>query len=74
MLAGIVVATALLVPVLGWPLAGAGMILGSAYVLGARSFPRVALAAAGISLLSWIVLDRLLGVGLPGGPLMGVFG
>lgn len=73
MLAGIVVATALLIPVLGWPLAGTGLFWGAAYVLGARSFPRDALVAAAISLITWIVFDPLLGVDLPGGPLMGVF-
>jgi putative tricarboxylic transport membrane protein len=68
MLAGVVVAGALLTPILGWPLAGAGLIWGSAYLLGARSFPRTPLVAAGISLLTWIVFD------LPGSPLMGLFG
>jgi putative tricarboxylic transport membrane protein len=73
MLAGLVVAAALLVPVLGWPLTGAGLFYGVAYVLGARSFPRDLLVAAAVSLLTWVVFDALLGVDLPGGPLMGVF-
>lgn len=73
MLAGLVVATALLIPLLGWPLAGAGLFWGASYVLGARSFPRDPLVAAGISLVTWILFDPLLGVDLPGGPLMGVF-
>jgi putative tricarboxylic transport membrane protein len=73
MLAGLVVAAALLVPLLGWPLTGAGLFWGAAHVLGARSFPRDPLVAAGLSLATWIVFDPLLGVDLPGGPLMGVF-
>ena len=73
MLAGIIVAAALLIPILGWPLTGAGLFWGAAYVLGARSFPRDPLVAAGLSLSTWIVFDALLGVDLPGGPLMGVF-
>jgi putative tricarboxylic transport membrane protein len=73
MLAGLVVATALLIPILGWPITGAGLFWGASYVLGARSFPRDPLVAAGVSLLTWILFDPLLGVDLPGGPLMGVF-
>jgi putative tricarboxylic transport membrane protein len=73
MLAGVVVAAALLIPVLGWPITGTGLFWGAAYVLGARSFPRDVLVAAAVSLLTWIVFDPLLGVDLPGGPLMGVF-
>ena len=46
---------------------------GAAYTLGSRAFPRDPLIAAGVSLLAWIVFDPLLGVDLPGGPLMGVF-
>ena len=73
MLAGLVVAAALLIPILGWPITGAGLFWGAAYVLGARAFPRDPLVAAGVSLLTWILFDPLLGVDLPGGPLMGVF-
>lgn len=73
MLAGLMVAAALLIPILGWPLTGAGLYWGAAYVLGARSFPRDPLVAAGVSLVTWILFDPLLGVDLPGGPLMGVF-
>jgi putative tricarboxylic transport membrane protein len=73
-LAGVLVATAALIPVLGWPLAGTGLFWGTTYALGSRSFPRDPLIAAGVSLTTWIVFDGLLGVDLPGGPLMGVFG
>jgi putative tricarboxylic transport membrane protein len=30
--------------------------------------------AAGVSLVTWVLFDALLGVDLPGGPLMGLFG
>lgn len=74
MLAGVLVATAALIPIIGWPLAGMGLFWGATYTLGSRSFPRDPLIAAGVSLVTWIVFDALLGVDLPGGPLMGVFG
>lgn len=74
LLAGVLVATAAAIPVLGWPLAGTGLFWGATYALGSRSVPRDPLIAAGVSLTTWIVFDALLGVDLPGGPLMGVFG
>ena len=73
-LAGVLVATAAVIPILGWPLAGMGLFWGATYALGSRSFPRDPLIAAGVSLATWIVFDALLGVDLPGGPLMGVLG
>lgn len=72
-LAGLLVATAALIPVLGWPIAGTVLFWGATYALGSRSFPRDPLIAVGVSLVTWIVFDALLGVDLPGGPLMGVF-
>lgn len=74
LLAGVLVATAALIPLLGWPLAGMGLFWGATYALGSRSVPRDPLIAAGVSLVTWILFDALLGVDLPGGPLMGVFG
>ncbi len=71
-LAGVLVATAAAIPILGWPLAGMGLFWGARYALGSRSFPRDPLIAAGVSLTTWIVFDALLGVDLPGGPLMGL--
>jgi putative tricarboxylic transport membrane protein len=72
MLAGVLVATAVLIPLLGWPLAGMGLFWGATYALGSRAVPRDPLIAAGVSLATWFVFDALLGVDLPGGPLMGV--
>jgi len=74
LLAGVVLATAALIPILGWPLAGMGLFWGATYALGSRAVPRDPLIAAAVSLATWIVFDGLLGVDLPGGPLMGLIG
>lgn len=74
MLAGVLIATAVVIPIVGWPLAGMGLFWGAAYTLGSRRPVADPLIAAGVSLLTWIVFDPLLGVDLPGGPLMGVLG
>jgi putative tricarboxylic transport membrane protein len=73
MLAGVLIATALLIPIVGWPLAGMALFWGAAYTLGSRRPVADPLIAAGVSLATWIVFDPLLGVDLPGGPLMGLF-
>ena len=73
MLAGVLIAAAVLIPIIGWPLAGMALFWGAAYTLGSRRPLADPLIAAGISLATWIVFDPLLGVDLPGGPLMGVF-
>ena len=74
MLAGVLIATALLIPIVGWPLAGMAPVLGRG--LHARLPPaggRPADRGRACRWLTWIVFDPLLGVDLPGGPLMGVF-
>ncbi len=73
MLAGVLLATAALIPIVGWPLAGMGLFWGAAYTLGSRNPVLDPLIAAGVSLATWILFDPLLGVDLPGGPLMGLF-
>ena len=73
MLAGVLIATAVLIPIVGWPLAGMALFWGAAHTLGSRRPVADPLIAAGVSLLTWILFDPLLGVDLPGGPLMGVF-
>ena len=73
MLAGVLIATAALIPIVGWPLAGMGLFWGAAYTLGSRKPVLDPLIAGGVSLATWIVFDPLLGVDLPGGPLMGLF-
>jgi putative tricarboxylic transport membrane protein len=72
LLAGVLLATTALLPLVGWPLAGTLLFGGSAYALGSRTVVRDVLIAAAVSLTTWIVFDTLLGVDLPGGPLMGV--
>ncbi|MEV3854619.1 tripartite tricarboxylate transporter TctB family protein [Streptomyces sp. NPDC050095] len=72
LLAGVFLATAVLIEPLGFPIAGALLFWGAAYALGSRHLPRDPLIAAALSLLTYAVFNNLLGVPLPGGPLMGV--
>ncbi|MFD0424815.1 tripartite tricarboxylate transporter TctB family protein [Streptomyces parvus] len=72
LLTGVFLATAVLIGPLGFPIAGALLFWGSAYALGSRHHDRDPLIAAGLSLFTYFVFDNLLGVPLPGGPLMGV--
>ncbi|WP_030560145.1 tripartite tricarboxylate transporter TctB family protein [Streptomyces aureocirculatus] len=72
LLAGVFLATAVLIEPVGFPVAGALLFWGAAYALGSRSFHRDPLIAAGLSLATYVVFNNLLGVPLPGGPLMGV--
>ncbi|GAA2608359.1 tripartite tricarboxylate transporter TctB family protein [Actinomadura fulvescens] len=72
MLAAAFLANVALIEPLGFPISMSIMFWGSVYALGSRSFGRDPLIAAGLSLVTWFVFDRLLGVPLPGGPLMEV--
>jgi len=72
LLTGVFLAFAALIGPLGFPVSGALLFWGSAYALGSRHLDRDPLIAAGLSLLTYFVFDNLLGVPLPGGPLMGV--
>ncbi|WP_369214628.1 tripartite tricarboxylate transporter TctB family protein [Streptomyces flavofungini] len=72
LLAGVFLATAVLIEPLGFPLAGALLFWGSAYALGSRSLHRDPLIAAMLAVVTYEVFNNLLGVPLPGGPLMGV--
>jgi putative tricarboxylic transport membrane protein len=65
-------ANAALIDIVGFPISGAIMFWGAAYALGSRNFTRDPLIAAGLSLVTFVVFNNLLGVPLPGGPLMGV--
>ncbi|MET8978866.1 tripartite tricarboxylate transporter TctB family protein [Streptomyces sp. NPDC004539] len=71
-LAGVFLAAAVLIEPAGFPVAGALLFWGAAFVLGSRRFDRDPLIAAGLSFGTYILFDHLLGVPLPGGPLMGV--
>ncbi|MFF4171567.1 tripartite tricarboxylate transporter TctB family protein [Streptomyces sp. NPDC001744] len=72
LLTGVFLAFAVLIGPVGFPVAGALLFWGAAHVLGSRHLRRDPLIAAALSLLTYVVFDRLLGVPLPGGPLMGV--
>jgi putative tricarboxylic transport membrane protein len=66
-------ANAALIGVVGFPISGAILFWGAAYALGSRSFVRDPLIAAGMSVITFVLFNNLLGVPLPGGPLMEVF-
>ncbi|MDX2758329.1 tripartite tricarboxylate transporter TctB family protein [Streptomyces europaeiscabiei] len=72
LLAGVFLGAAVLIEPLGFPIAGALLFWGAAYTLGSRRLDRDPLIAAVISLVTYAVFNNLLGVPLPGGPLMGV--
>lgn len=65
-------ANAALIDVVGFPISGTIMFWGAAYALGSRNLVRDPLIAAGLSLVTFVVFNNLLGVPLPGGPLMEV--
>ncbi|ANJ06195.1 MULTISPECIES: tripartite tricarboxylate transporter TctB family protein [Streptomyces] len=72
LLSGIFLGAAALIEPAGFPVAGALLFWGAAFALGSRRVDRDPLIAAVLSLLTYVVFDKLLGVPLPGGPLMGV--
>jgi putative tricarboxylic transport membrane protein len=71
-LAGVFLAFAVLIGPVGFPIAGALLFWGAAFALGSRHLHRDPLIAAVLSLVTYFVFNNLLGVPLPGGPLMGV--
>ncbi|EHY89470.1 tripartite tricarboxylate transporter TctB family protein [Saccharomonospora azurea] len=71
-LSGAFLANAALIDVVGFPLSSALMFWGTAYALGSRNTVRDPLIAAVLSVTTWFVFNELLGVSLPGGPLMEV--
>jgi putative tricarboxylic transport membrane protein len=66
-------ANAALIGVVGFPISGAILFWGAAYALGSRNLVRDPLIAAGMSIVTFLLFNNLLGVPLPGGPLMEVF-
>lgn len=72
LLAGVFLGSAVLIEPLGFPAAGALLFWGAAFALGSRRADRDPLIAAVVSLVTYAVFNNLLGVPLPGGPLMGV--
>ncbi|SED66687.1 putative tricarboxylic transport membrane protein [Amycolatopsis tolypomycina] len=65
-------ANAALIGMAGFPISGAVLFWGAAYALGSRHFVRDPLIAAGLSVATFLIFNNLLGVPLPGGPLMEV--
>jgi putative tricarboxylic transport membrane protein len=65
-------ANAALIGVVGFPVSGAILFWGAAYALGSRNFVRDPLIAAALSIITFVLFNNLLGVPLPGGPLMEV--
>ncbi|WP_309109754.1 tripartite tricarboxylate transporter TctB family protein [Saccharothrix sp.] len=72
LLCGAFLANAALIGVVGFPISGAILFWGAAYALGSRHFVRDPLIAAGLSVVTFVLFDNVLGVPLPGGPLVGV--
>ncbi|MFI5569678.1 tripartite tricarboxylate transporter TctB family protein [Streptomyces sp. NPDC051740] len=72
LLAGVFLGAAVLIEPLGFPVAGALLFWGAALALGSRRPDRDPLIAAVVSFVTYAVFNNLLGVPLPGGPLMGV--
>ncbi|GAA2232621.1 tripartite tricarboxylate transporter TctB family protein [Streptomyces amakusaensis] len=72
LLAGVFLGFAVLIGPLGFPIAGALLFWGAAFALGSRQFHRDPLIAASLALVTYYIFNNLLGVPLPGGPLMGV--
>ncbi|MFD4674574.1 tripartite tricarboxylate transporter TctB family protein [Lentzea sp. NPDC058450] len=73
LLCGAFLANAALIGVVGFPISGAILFWGAAYALGSRAYVRDPLIAAAMSIVTFAVFNNLLGVPLPGGPLMEVF-
>jgi len=66
-------ANAALIGVVGFPISGAILFWGAAYALGSRALVRDPLIAATMSIVTFVLFNNLLGVPLPGGPLMEAF-
>jgi len=73
LLCGAFLANAALIGVVGFPISGAILFWGASYALGSRAYVRDPLIAAGLAVVTFLVFNNLLGVPLPGGPLMEVF-
>ncbi|MER6914686.1 tripartite tricarboxylate transporter TctB family protein [Streptomyces sp. NPDC000594] len=72
LLAGVFLGFAVLIGPVGFPISGMLLFWGAAFALGSRSHHRDPLIAAVLSLVTYYLFNNLLGVPLPGGPLMGV--
>ena len=71
LLAGAFLANAALIDVAGWPVSGAVLFWGSTYALGSRHYARDAVLALVLSVLTFFLFGRGLGIDLPAGVLEG---
>jgi putative tricarboxylic transport membrane protein len=65
-------ANVVLIDRVGFPISGAVLFWGSAYALGSRHYLRDPLIALALSVVTYLIFARGLGIGLPAGPLEGV--
>ena len=65
-------ANVVLIDRVGFPISGAVLFWGAAYALGSRHWLRDPLIALALSVVTYLIFSRGLGIGLPGGPLEGV--
>jgi putative tricarboxylic transport membrane protein len=72
LLIGAFLANVVLIDRVGWPISGAVLFWGSAYALGSRHWVRDPIIAVVLSVLTYLVFARVLGIGLPAGVLEGV--
>ena len=72
LLVGAFLANVVLIERVGFPISGAVLFWGAAYALGSRHFLRDPLIAVVLSVVTYLVFSRGLGIGLPAGVLEGV--
>jgi putative tricarboxylic transport membrane protein len=65
-------ANVVLIDRVGFPISGAVLFWGSAYALGSRHLLRDPLIALALSVITYLIFARGLGISLPAGPLEGV--
>jgi putative tricarboxylic transport membrane protein len=71
-LAAAFLANIVLIERAGWPISGAVLFFGVAYALGSRHIVRDVILSFALSIGSYLLLGRVLGIGLPGGVLEGI--
>jgi putative tricarboxylic transport membrane protein len=72
LLVGAFLANVVLIERVGFPISGAVLFWGAAYALGSRHFLRDPLIAVVLSVVTYLIFSRGLGIGLPAGVLEGV--
>jgi putative tricarboxylic transport membrane protein len=72
LLIAVFLANVVLIDRVGFPISGAVLFWGAAYALGSRHWLRDPLIAVALSVVTYLIFSRGLGIGLPGGPLEGV--